>query len=1219
VGAASSAQEVTLTNRGTSPLAVSGFAVSAGFTQTNTCGTTVATGASCTIWVTFDPATAGTHRGTLTISGRAANSPQSVTLTGTGEAAAPKTSLPPVPMSIASQPVALPGTTEQARLANSGPAAFVGPEVAVPGDSAQTSSCRLSGEGAAGCQPSATFISAASGVRSGSFTILDKSAKTLQSTTQSGSAQVPAPTVSLSPTSVMMTQFVGLTIAAQTVTLTNTGTADLTIAQIAITGPFTQTSTCGSSVPVGASCTISVIFAPTAAGTFIGYIAISDNAANSPQSVRLTGVGSPPLSSPTLSATALTFANQVVLTASPAQSVTLTNDTAGPIAIVKVNVPANYTQSNNCGTWVALGASCTFSVTFTPTTTGTVSGTLYIRTSASATSQAVTLSGTGYTIGPNVLLSPSPLAFAAQTVGTTSVVQQVTLSNSGTSDLTVSKIATTGNFAQSNNCGSLVAAGASCAIAVTFAPTATGSRTGTLTITDNSTNSPQSVSLSGPGQAAIAKIWLNPASLAFATQTVGASGAVQSVDLTNTGTVALPMTQIGTTGDFAQTNNCPSTIAVGAGCSILVIFTPTAPGTRSGMLVFSDGAGDSLQSLALTGTGLATSPTVSLTPALMNFPGQTLGTASAGQTLTLTNTGGSELTVTGIAITGDFAQTNNCPLSLPAGASCTLSVTFTPTVVGVRTGTVSTTGNALNSPQSASFSGNGLASANAPGCVETGTANFPGCFSFGSPTQMVSSVAQQAGSGSSQSEIAAQTTQIAALLDGADPNPAQTISTLASNATGAVEGVSSAPDPCFSPVVYYSNDPEAAAYNFAPTGRWSPGGLSLWSPTDSSGIQACAAAELNYLLSADQARTQFALALAAETQVLAGADFPFSAGQSYDATSAMAQLLASTSAQLNVTSATVTYEEGSYLYIAEFTVPNSVPGAAGNIDCTLILIHTPGASAANYSGIMEYEFDNGITLLAGTTRYQRTNTTHADISVRDTVYPSRSFPQLDADDEIDPNDPNFILRFSRFGASFDPTSAMTPGSYQFTLQTNAPGVAGPGPAEGLTNTMQLLLPGDGTGSAFLGSGLAAINQPTIWQVSGTPAAGAAVGTIDDFYCAPQTGVAQLHAQFQPLQYNPAGGQYAPSTAVAPEIRFAPTSTCTYTDAQWDQGAAGGFWYDRTQQLANSTSQPATPAPIPQNVVADPNDANYPFNLFGDGSTQPQTLIDAAGYTFPVLY
>jgi len=1217
VGTEGATQLVTLANSGRAALVVTNIAVTGDFAQTNTCGDAVAGGGSCIFSITFRPTAPGARSGALVLLGSAVGSSLSVRLNGTGISESPEVPMNPVSSGIVSPTAGALRAEEKAIFTNSEMLTSTASEIPGIGSLAQTDACAPAPDKIGTCPLAIASTSPVSGARSGTFTILKNAGTLLQTATVS--AQTVAPAVSWSPAYVSFgSEYLGVT-ATQNVTLTNTGTADLTISQMSVTSVFAQTNTCGTTVPAGGSCAISVSFTPTTTGNFVGVLTIVDNAANSPQSFKLGGSGHPSLPSPTLSATALSFTSQVAGTVSPAQIVTLTNYMAGTVAVKSITASAGFAQTNTCGSSVALGASCTISVTFAPTASGAVSGTLSIATSAYFIPQTIALSGVGYTLGPNVALSPSPVVFASQTVGITSAAQQVTLANSGTAALTLSKISTTGNFAQTNNCGLSVAAGSSCLISVVFTPTATGSRTGTLTITDNSTDSPQSAGLSGPGQAAIAKLWLSPALLTFGQQIVGARGTAQSVGLTNTGTVALPMTQISTSGDFTQTNNCPSTIVVGAGCAILITFTPTAPGTRSGTLSFTDSAGDVLQSEALSGTGLSTSPTVSLSPAVMNFQGQTLGTSSASQTLVLTNSGGSEMTLTGISITGDFTQTNNCPLTLAAGASCALAVSFTPTVVGTRSGAVSTTGNAANSPQSASFIGNGLAATSVPGCVETGSVNFPGCFSFASPVQMVASATQTASSGSFQSGIAAQSAQIAALLDQTDSSPGETLTALAGNAMGAIDGVSASPDPCFSPILYYANDPEAATYRFAVTGQWSPGDFSIWSPTDSSGTQACSAAEFNYLLSSDQARTQFALALAAETEVLAGENFPFSAGQSYDATSELAQLLAGGSVSMNVTNATVTYEQGSYLYITQLTVANGAQGVAGNALCTFILIHTPGASPAIYSGIMEYEFDNGVTLLAGTTRYQRTSPTHLDISARNTVYPSRSFPQLDENDEIDPNDPNFIQRFSRFGASFDPTSAMTPGSYQFALQTNASGVSGPGPAKGLTNTIQLLLPGDGTGRAFLGSGMAAINQPTVWQVSGTPEAGTAVGTIDHIFCAPQSGVAQLNAQFQPLQYSAASGQYVPSTTVASQIRFAPTSACTYTDAQWKMGAAGGFWYDRTLQFAARASQPATPAPIPQNVVADPNDANYPLNLFGDGSTQPQTLISAAGYVFPVLY
>jgi hypothetical protein len=399
--------------------------------------------------------------------------------------------------------------------------------------------------------------------------------------------------------------------------------------------------------------------------------------------------------------------------------------------------------------------------------------------------------------------------------------------------------------------------------------------------------------------------------------------------------------------------------------------------------------------------------------------------------------------------------------------------------------------------------------------------------------------------------------------------------------------------------MYYANDPDGISNS---TGRWPPGDFGIWLPTDTQG-QACSAAELNYLLTSDSGKTQLTLAIAAEVQYLAGANFPTTAGASYDATSAIVQLFSNAGAPASITSVTVSFDGTRYLYGAQFSAPNVM---AETTACTLSLKHTPGADPYSYSGVAQYGFDDGTNLLAGTTRYQRTSQTHLDISARDSFYPTGSTPLLDANGELDPSDPNFYMRFSRVGASFDPTSATIPGSFLYVLQINTQGASGPGLAQGLTDVLQLVLPGDGTGSAFYGFGGAAIDQPL-------------VGTIDDMYCLRESGVSRTYAQFQPIGYNSSDGQYEPSLTLAAQIRFAPTSTCTWTVAQWNNGDPSGFWYDRTLQYSNSQSQPTTPNPIPENVVADPASSDYPFNLFGDGATQPQTLIDAQGYTFPVLY
>src|SRR5208282_3531566 len=217
---------------------------------------------------------------------------------------------------------------------------------------------------------------------------------------------------------------------------------------------------------------------------------------------------------------------------------------------------------------------------------------------------------------PVASLSPSSLTFASQTVGATSAAQTITLSNTGNAALTLTSIALTGtnpgDFAETNNCGSSVTAGANCTMSVTFTPTASGTRTAAVTLTDNATGSPQTVSLSGTGTAAVAS--LSPSSLSFASQAVGATSAAQTITLNNTGNAALTLTSVALTGtnpsDFAQTNNCGSSVAAGANCTISVTFTPAAMGTLTTAVTLTDNATGSPQSVSLTGAGSNPLPTL---------------------------------------------------------------------------------------------------------------------------------------------------------------------------------------------------------------------------------------------------------------------------------------------------------------------------------------------------------------------------------------------------------------------------------------------------------------------------------------------------------------------------------------------------------------------------------------------------------------------------------
>ena len=326
-----------------------------------------------------------------------------------------------------------------------------------------------------------------------------------------------------------------------------------------------------------------------------------------------------------------------------------------------------------------------------------------------------------------IFVTPTTVLFGDVSVGTATAAKTITLTSSGSGTLTISSITASGDFAQTNNCGTSVAAGENCTVSVVFTPTATGTRSGTLSISDNSSGSPDTVTLTGTGVAVAPPatpgatvddpvVSLSPSSLSFASRAVG-TNANQVITLTNTGNASLLLTSISVTGanagDFNQSNNCRTWVAPGGGCTFEITFTPSATGTRTASLTLVDNADDSPQSVSLTGTGTSTAPVASLSPTSLTFSSQAVGSSSAAQAVTLTNSGNAALSVTTLTFkgtnVGDFAQTNTCGSSVVAGGNCTISVTFAPAASGSRTATLSITDNASGSPQTVSLTGTGTA------------------------------------------------------------------------------------------------------------------------------------------------------------------------------------------------------------------------------------------------------------------------------------------------------------------------------------------------------------------------------------------------------------------------------------------------------------------------------------------------------------------------------
>ena len=501
------------------------------------------------------------------------------------------------------------------------------------------------------------------------------------------------PGVGFSPSVVNFgNEVVSVASAAQTVTLMDVGSATLNITAISLTGAnagdFTETNTCAATLTPGTRCTLTVTFTPSATGVRNAAVSVSDDAGGSPQALNLSGNGINPAA--VLSPTSLTFANQPVGVASAAQAVALTNSGVGPLTIASINASGDYAQTNNCGTSVAQGASCTVSITLTPTTGGTRFGTVTVTDNATTSPQTVSLTGTG--VPPTITLSATSVTFGNQDVGTTSPAQALTVTNNGPGPMLVSGIPVSGDFAETDNCLGTVAALATCTISVTFTPAVNGTRTGTLTINDNAAGNPHVLTLTGTGLGPVASP--SPNTLSFPNQQVLTTSAPQAVTLTNSGGATMNLFGILATSPFAETTNCAATLSAGASCAINVTFTPAFIGTTYGSLIISDDAPGSPQTLSLAGASGLT------------FGAQLVGTTSPAQVVTLKNTGSSPLTISGLATSGDFSATGPCG-TLPPGVSCTVPVTFAPKAGGTRSGALLVSDTNPGSPHAVPLTGTG--------------------------------------------------------------------------------------------------------------------------------------------------------------------------------------------------------------------------------------------------------------------------------------------------------------------------------------------------------------------------------------------------------------------------------------------------------------------------------------------------------------------------------
>ncbi|HLV87510.1 MAG TPA: choice-of-anchor D domain-containing protein [Candidatus Sulfotelmatobacter sp.] len=513
----------------------------------------------------------------------------------------------------------------------------------------------------------------------------------------------------------------------------------------------------GGSLLPGADCMLGVVFAPTTAGNPVtGTLTVNDNASNPSQTVQLTGVAQQstptiswatpaaisygtPLSIAQLNATASvpgTFVytpaagtilgagtQTLAVTFKPTDSVDYTTATATVILTVSRATPSvtftgappsavygstfQVVTTTNASTTALITASGACSINSMAVTMSSGTGTCTLTASWAADTNYVAASATQTTAAAK---APSATAIVSNTPNPAALGQTVlvafTVAGSGSPSGTVAVSASTGE-----TCTGTIAAGSgNCSL--TFV--AVGSRTLIATYSGDlnfsgSVSSPVSQVVNGQ----LAR--LTPASVNFGNVYLGFP-ALQTVTLTNVGNASMSVGKVQVSNgndsdDFIPVSSCPATLAAGKSCQILIGFwadgdnyNPTA------VLSVTDNAPGSPQAVPLSATVI--NPQARLSSYTLNFGQQPVGSTSAAQTITLTNTGTTPLVLASLAANGDFALASgtNCAIggSLPSGAHCLINVTFTPTTKGSRSGNITVKDNALAQEQVILLQGTGI-------------------------------------------------------------------------------------------------------------------------------------------------------------------------------------------------------------------------------------------------------------------------------------------------------------------------------------------------------------------------------------------------------------------------------------------------------------------------------------------------------------------------------
>jgi hypothetical protein len=528
IGQSASPLATTLSNTGNAALTVgtlslSGAAAGDYAISGGTCanGTSLAAGASCTVQVGFKPSAAGARGASLVIAHNATGGSSTVALSGTGNAVAqPTIALSANAIDFGALVAGTASPTKSITVSNSGQATLTFSSIAIGGANAGVftlgGTCSTATPIPAGgsCTATVTANASANGAFSGNLALASNASNGAVSVPLTGTVAAAAPAVTASPSAVAFgTQTIGAPAATQTVTLSNKGNVALALNGVAVSGASTVTiagNTCGTTLAVGANCTVTLAFLPSTAGAAAATLAVTSNAA--PLQVTISGTGTTaPAAKPTLSeAGPISFADTQVGKSAAPHTITLSNGGTAALKIASLVLDgaqaSDFTLGGTCtaNASVAASASCTIDVGFKPAAAGQRAGTLVLMTDA-GNQFTVALAGTGVAVPvPMLTVNPQSFDFGAADVNGTSPTHHITLTNTGSNAATVTAATFSGPFALQADAGACAAVpftlqpGTSCDVVVRFTPVGAGDATGSLALTADGGGA-WNVALSGKG------------------------------------------------------------------------------------------------------------------------------------------------------------------------------------------------------------------------------------------------------------------------------------------------------------------------------------------------------------------------------------------------------------------------------------------------------------------------------------------------------------------------------------------------------------------------------------------------------------------------------------------------------------------------------------------------------------------------------------------------